>query len=264
MKINEKIIWITGASSGIGSALAIEMSKYNTKLILSSRNEEELSKIKEICEKNNSVCYVKRMDLSRTEEIDIAVKDILSKFGKVDILINNGGISQRSYAYETDFDVYRRVMEVNFFGNIYLTQKLLPSMIKNNSGHLVAVSSIVGKFGFPLRSAYSASKHALMGYYETLYFELNKTNIKVSIVLPGRINTNVSKNSLTKDGTKYDKMDAGQAGGMPAEQCAKKFIRGIEKDKKEILIGGKELFMVHLKRFVPYFFNKITNKIKPT
>ena len=264
MKINNKIIWITGASSGIGRALAIEMSYFDTKLILSSRNIEALNKVKEICEKNGSKCFVQKLDLSNPEDISIATENVFQNFDKIDILVNNGGISQRAFSYETDIEIDRKIMEINYFGSVALTKAVLPKMIKQKSGHILAISSIVGAFGFPLRSAYSASKHALHGFFETLYFELKQFNINVSIVLPGRVKTNVSKNSLTKDGSKYGKMDEGQEKGISAEKCAKKIIKGIERNKKEMLIGKKELLMVLLKRKLPFIFKLIVNKVKPT
>lgn len=264
MKIKNKNIWITGASSGIGRALAIEMSFFDTNLILSARNVEELNKIKEICEKNGSKCFVQSIDLGNSENILSASETVFQNFDRIDILINNGGISQRAFSYETDIEVDRKIMEVNYFGSIALTKAVLPKMIENKSGHILATSSIVGVFGFPLRSAYSASKHALQGFFETLYFELKKYNINSSIIIPGRIKTNVSKNALLKDGSTYGKMDEGQNSGISAEKCAKKIIKGIERNKKEILVGGKEIIMVFLKRKLPFIFNILANNVKPT
>lgn len=264
MKINNKTIWITGASSGIGRGLALEMSKYGTELILSARNVVELEKVKTECEQNGAKCIIQKIDLSNPQEIILATENIFSKIKNVDILVNNGGISQRAFSYETNIAVDRKIMEVNYFGSIALTKLVLPKMIEQKSGYIIAVSSIVGVFGFPLRSAYSASKHALHGFYETLYFELKQFNINVSIVLPGRVKTDVSKNALTKDGTKYGKMDDGQDSGISVEKCAKKIIKGINKNKKEMAVGGSELAMLFVKRRLPFIFNMIVNKIKPT
>ncbi len=265
MNFTDKNIWITGASSGIGKALAIELSKYNPTLILSSRNNEELLKTKEICEQNGAKCFIQLLDLSKVNEIPTIAETIINKFKTIDILINNGGISQRSLTEETSIKIDRKIMEINFFGNIALTKAVLPNMIKNKSGQIVTVSSIVGKFGFPLRSAYSASKHALHGFYESLRAEVEKKyNIKVNIIIPGRINTNISYNSIQKDGTKYNKMDEGQKNGIPAEKCAQKLIKAIIKNKKETLIGRKELLMVHIRTFFPRIFYNIVNKIKTT
>ncbi len=264
MKIENKTVWITGASSGIGRALAIEMSNYNTDLILSAITDEELVEVTDICTKNGAKCFPIAFDLGSSESINNAIEKVFEAHPQIDILVNNGGISQRAYAVDTDFNVDRKIMEINFFAAVSLTKAVLPKMVEQKSGHLVAVSSISGKFGFPLRSAYAASKFAIVGFFETLYFELKQYNINVSLIFPGRVNTNISKNALLKDGSVYGKMDDGQAGGISAEKCAKQIIKAIQRNKKETLIGGKELLMVYIKRFFPSLFNKIVNKIKPT
>ncbi|MBN2892990.1 MAG: SDR family oxidoreductase [Bacteroidales bacterium] len=264
MKIENKTIWITGASSGIGKALAIEMSKYNTSLILSSITDNELIEVTKTCKKNGAKCFPIAFDLESPESINNAIEKVFEVHSKIDILVNNGGISQRAFAVDTDFSVDRKIMEINYFAAVNLTKAVLPKMVAQKSGHLVAVSSISGKFGFPLRSAYAASKFAIVGFFETLYFELKQHNINVSMIFPGRVNTNISKNALLKDGSTHGKMDDGQAGGISAEKCAKQMIMAIQKNRKETLIGGKELFMVHIRRFFPSIFNKIVNKIKPT
>lgn len=265
MNFTDKNIWITGASSGIGKALAIEFSKYKPKLILSSRNVEELEKTKIICEKNGAECFITPLDLSKVSKIQTIANEVISKFNKIDILVNNGGISQRSLTEETSIDIDRQIMEINYFGNIALTKAVLPNMISNKSGNILTISSIVGKFGFPLRSSYSASKHALHGFYESLRVEVeDKYNIKVNIIIPGRIKTNISINSIQKDGSKYNKMDEGQENGISAEKCAKKIIIAINKNKKESLIGGKELIMVYLRQYLPRIFYNFVKKIKTT
>lgn len=192
-----KTIWITGASAGIGEAIAIEFAVYGAKLILSSRRKEELERVAEICRKSGSECFVYPFDLSISSEIQEVADKILNKFGKVDILVNNGGISQRSLIIETPMEVIRRIMEVDFFGGVILTKKVLPAMITNQYGHIIVISSVSGIFGFPLRSAYSAAKHAIHGFYETLWAELHENGINVTIVCPGRISTNISLSALT-------------------------------------------------------------------
>ena len=264
MKLQHKTIWITGASSGIGEAMALELSKRNNKLILSGRNKKKLEQIKSEISNSLSECEIITFDLANKNEIERAVEEVLKKHTNIDLLVNNGGISQRSFAKETDIDVDRKIMEINYFGNIYLTKKVLPSMIQKGSGQIAVTSSIVGKFGFPLRTAYSASKHALYGFYESLRLEVKEHNIDVSIICPGRIRTNISYHALDKKGKEHGKMDEGQEKGMPAIKSAKKIIKGLENGKKEILVGGKELIMVYLKRFVPSLFFKIAGKINPS
>ncbi len=264
MFYREKVVWIIGASSGIGKALAIEFSKHKAKLILSSRNEQELLKIKTQCEKNGAECMVLPLDLLKIDSFKNKTEQAISHYNIIDLLIINSGISQRSFIKDTALDIDRKIMEIDYFGNIAMAKTVLPYMIKQQYGHIVTMSSPVGYFGFPLRSAYSAAKHALHGFYETLRIEHQQDNIKVSIVTPGRVNTNISINAITQSGKKHGKMDDGQANAMSSEKFAKKMIKALAKDKKEILIGGKELIMIYLKRFFPFIFNNIVRKIKPT
>ena len=258
--LNNKTVWIIGASSGIGKSLAIDYAKLQAKLVISSRKVNELEKVKVECLKHTTNCAIIPLDLEKNSDYKHKVDEVIQKFKTIDYLIVNGGISQRSFAEETPLEIDRKLMEINYFGNIAITKAVLPHMIKQQSGHIVTVSSIVGKFGFPLRSTYSASKHALHGFYETLRFEHQKDNIKVTIVIPGRVKTNVSLNAINKNGEAHGEMDPGQDQGISPEECSKKMIKAIEKNKKEVLIGGKELLLVHLKRFLPFLFYKIANK----
>jgi short-subunit dehydrogenase len=178
------------------------------------------------------------------------------------VLINNGGISQRSLVAETRLSVDRKIMEVNYFGNIALTKGILASMIANKSGHIVNISSLVGKFGTPYRSAYAASKHALHGFYDSMRAELWNKNIEVTMVCPGFVKTNVSINALDKDGNKTEEMDDAQANGMLPETAANKIVWAIKKSKKELYLGGKEVYAVYLKRFFPSLFSKMIKKAK--
>lgn len=264
MQFQNKTIWITGASSGIGEALAYEWAKYSPKLILSGRNLDKLNEVKSLCESKGAQCTVVQLDLMNQESIEKAAKTVFDSFPKVDILVNNGGISQRSTAIETPIDVDRKIMETNFFGAVALTKQVIPSMVKHQKGHIVVISSIVGKFGFPLRTAYSASKHALQGYFDSLRAELKPDNIHVTMVSPGRITTNISVNAIDKDGKQHGIMDPGQANGMPSDVCAKKIVAAIKKDKKELLVGGKELIMVKIRKFLPGLYYKMASKVKPT
>ena len=178
--------------------------------------------------------------------------------------MNNGGISQRGLAFETDFEVDRRVMEVNFFGAVNLTKRVLPIMLKQRNGNLSVTSSVVGKFGFQQRTAYSASKHAVQGFFESLRTEVEKEGLKISIIIPGRVKTNISLHALEADGSEHGKMDAGQEDGVPVEDAARQIAKKLLLGKREILIGGKEIKLVHIRRFFPSLFYKIVAKIKHT
>lgn len=262
MIFTNKTIWITGASSGIGKAVAIELSKDNTNLILSDVNETGLAEVAEICKKNGSTTLIVPLDLSDEKSVETAAKKTLGNVSKIDCLYQFAGISQRSLVSETPLFIDRKIFEINFFGAIALTKAVLPAMIKNGGGQLAVTSSLVGKFGFPLRSSYSATKHALHGFFESLRAENKKNNIQVSIFIPGRVKTNISINAITKDGTSHGKMDAGQDTGITPEKAAKIIYRGLKKNKKEILVGGKELIMVHIRRFLPRLYYYLSSRIK--
>lgn len=265
MDFENKVVWITGASSGIGEALAYEYVNRGAKVIISS---PEVDKLHALNDNFNSLrpgsSLVVPIDLTRSNEIAAIVKKVIKQAGRIDILINSAGISQRSLVIETPVEIDRKVFEINYFGTIVLTKSVLPHMISKGGGTVVVISSIVGKFGFPLRSAYSASKHALHGFFETLRAELKKDNVNITIICPGRVKTNISVNAITKDGKPYGIMDKGQLKGISAEKCARKIIRAVKKNKKEVYIGGSELVMPYLKKYFPGLFNLLLTKVKPT
>lgn len=258
-----KVIWITGASSGIGEALAMTLAEHHTHLILSARNEYRLQEVAQKCEKAQSV-LVLPLDLLAIDSFEEKFQIIFQQYTKIDILINNAGISQRSLAKDTILEVDRKIMDVNYFGTIALSKVVLPHFLKQKSGKFVVISSLVGKFGTPLRSSYAASKHALHGFFDSLRAEVWKDNIKVLIVCPGFVKTEVSINALTADGSKQNTMDNAQANGLSAENCAKVIVKAIRKEKEEILIGKKEKYGVYLKRFFPQLFSRIIKKTKVT
>ena len=263
MNFTNKTIWITGASSGIGKALALELSKEKTNLILSDIDESGLIEVADSCNKNDCTSITIPLDLSNEKSIDSAVKSVLKKDLKVDCLYQFAGISQRSLVSETPLFVDRKIFEINFFGAVALTKAILPEMIKNGGGQLAVTSSLVGKFGFPYRSSYSATKHALHGFYESLRAENKTNNIDVSIFIPGRVQTNISVNAIDKEGKSHGKMDAGQATGITAEKAAKIICRGLKRNKKEILVGSTELLMVHIRRFLPRLYYYMSTRVKP-
>lgn len=257
-----KTVWITGASSGIGEALVHAFDKSKANIVISSRRADELEKVKNNCSDKNRI-FVLPLDLEKSDEFNSLTQKVIEKFGRIDILVNNGGISQRANAIETSLETDRKIMEVNFFGNIAIVKAVLPQMKKQGGGKIVVMSSIAGKFGFYLRSTYSASKHALHGFYESLRLEEEKNGISVLMVCPGKIKTDISLNALTGSGGSHNKMDSSQQNGMPAEDCAEKIIVAIEKNKEEVLIGRKEIKAVNLKRLFPKLFAKVIRKQKP-
>jgi dehydrogenase/reductase SDR family member 7B len=259
--LSDRVVWITGASSGIGEEAARQFNAAGATVILSARKQDQLERV----QKSLSVpsrSMVLPLDLEKTETFEKATRDVIAAFGRIDYLINNGGLSQRGEASETPLEIDRRIMEINYFGNIALTKAVLPQMQKQRSGHIVVISSVAGKFGFFLRSAYSASKHALQGFYESLLLEEAKNNIYVTLVYPGKINTPISLSALNSSGDAHGKMDHNQDTGMPVSTCVRKMIRAVRKRKKSILIGNREVLAVHIKRFWPWLFWTIIRKQK--
>ncbi len=263
MKFKDKVIWITGAASGIGEALAYRAAANGARLILSDVNETGLEAVAANCRAGGTETFPLPLDLSSRESLEKAIPAGLEKYGRVDVLINNGGISQRALTWETSLEVDYRIMNINYFGAVILTKAVLPVMLKQGSGHIAVTSSINGKFGFPMRSAYSASKHAVLGFFETLGIELAGKNIFVTVAMPGRVRTNISLHSLSADGKPHGKMDPGLASGIPAEVCARKYLDAIHKQKREILIGRKEVLLVPIRRFFPRVFFFLARKLNP-
>lgn len=263
MNFKNKTLWITGASSGIGRAFAIELSKKKCQLILSSRNKDSLDQVSKICKVNGSSTLVIPFDLGDENSVNHAANKVIDKNISIHGLYHFGGISQRSLVSETKLSIDRKIFEVNFFGTIALTKKILPILLKNKNAQIGVTTSIVGKFGFPYRSSYSATKHALHGFFESLRIENKKNGLIISFIVPGRIKTNISKNAIDKEGNSYNKMDPGQDKGKTTESTVKIIVNKLEKDKKEILVGGKEIIMVYVRRFFPSLYYYLSNKIKP-
>lgn len=264
MSFQNKVVWITGASSGIGKALAYVLNRRGAKVILSSRREQALVKVRNNAPGDRSDMHILPIDLAEAETLPGKTEHALSIYGHIDYLFNNGGVSQRSLITETDMEVVRQIMEINFFGTILLTRTVLPSMIERKSGHIVVTSSVMGKFGTRLRSAYAASKHALHGWFDCLRQEVYEHNIHVSIVCPGFVKTEVTLNALKGDGTRHGQMGRGQEKGMEPEEFARKLLPKILKEKEEIYLGGKEIYAIYLKRFAPKLLNRILRSIEVT
>lgn len=257
--LKDKIVWVIGASSGIGEEIAIQAAQQGATVILSARNLSALNNVQATL-KDSSKHLCLQIDLEDSSNFEIAVNQVIEKYNRIDYLFNNGGLSQRSTVAETPMEVDRRIMEINYFGNIALTKAVLPHFIQQKSGHIVVISSIAGKFGFYLRSAYSASKHALVGFYESLLLEEAKNNIHVTLAFPGKINTSISLHALNAKGEQHGIMDHNQATGMPVETCVKELLFAVQKNKKEVLIGNKEILAVKIKRFFPKLFWRIIRK----
>ncbi|PEN13489.1 short chain dehydrogenase [Longibacter salinarum] len=262
MNFRNALIWITGASSGIGEACAYDFSRRGARCILSARREDRLHEVREHCARPDEHLVVP-IDLAEPESIDAAAATVRLE-GVVDLMLHNAGISQRSLARETEDAVVRRLMEVNFFGTVRLNQAILPGMLARQSGHIAVVTSLVGKFGTPLRSGYAASKHALHGYFDSLRAEVFDDGIRITLVCPGFIRTQVSNNALTADGSAQGKMDPAQAEGMPPGDCARAIADAVVAAKDEVYVGGREVAGVYLKRLSPTLFNRLIRSVSVT
>ncbi len=258
-----KVVWVTGASSGIGEALAKAFAKEGAIIILSARREQELQRVKKELKLPDLNVLVLPFDLGNVSTFNSQTQKVIDTFGRIDILVCNGGISQRSLTKDTPLEIDRKIMEINFFGTITLVKSVLPYMLKQKCGQLIVTSSIAGKFGFYFRSTYAASKHALHGFFESLRMEVFNDNIKVMLVCPGKIRTHISLNAITEDGSTHSKMDEATEQGMSANECATQILNGIRNNEEEVFIGGKELRAIWVKRFFPKLFSKLIRRQKP-
>jgi len=261
--MNKHFVWITGASSGIGVGFAKYFAKLGYPIILSARRQEKLEDVKKQLPANVPVEIIP-LDLESSDQIEQAWQQIEEKNIQVGILINNAGISQRSLVMETSASVIRKMFELNFFAVVNLTQKVAKQMIERGDGHIISVSSLVGKFATPRRAFYSATKHALVAFMDALRAELWQQNIRVTTVCPGYVNTGLAFNALTGDGVPQNQQDDGQKNGLSVDAFVNKTMKKMNKGKDEIYVGGKELAGVYLKRFFPNFFNRLIRQVKVT
>ncbi len=262
MRHDNQVVWITGASSGIGAALAEAFSRQGARLVLSARRADELERVRARCERPDDH-FVLPLDMAGGD-FDRATADVLSRFGRIDVLVNNAGISQRSRVAETVLAVDRRIMEVNYFGVVGLTKAVLPVMQRQKGGRFVVISSLVGLVSTPLRSTYAASKHALHGFFEALRAEEHDHGIRVLMVCPGAIATDVSLHALSGDGREHGVMDPLQASGMPAAECARRILAALAQEQPQVVVAGREGIVVPLQRFLPSLYRRLVRRMKVT
>ncbi|EQA46890.1 KR domain protein [Leptospira broomii serovar Hurstbridge str. 5399] len=261
----DKVVWITGASSGIGEALVKELSGTGAKIVLSARRKEELERVQLENHLNNSNSLVLPLDLNDYKSLAQYPEKVIRKFGQIDVLINNGGISQRSLAHETDFSTYETLMNVNFYGNIALTLSSLPFLRDRKKGWIASISSVAGKLGVPYRTGYSAAKAALTGFFEALRAENHSQGIRITLVYPGFIQTQISQNALKGDGQKNGAPNLHTKATIKADECARKILNAIRDEKLEVVIAGpKEGFAIWMHKYFPSFFARILSRIKVT
>lgn len=251
----DSVTWITGASSGIGEALAVACAGDGHHLVISARREAELDRVAQRClqeARNGIEVLVLPLDVTDEGAMPEAVRRVVDRFGRIDLLINNAGIGQRSYCLETAMAVYRKILDVDVLGQIALTRAVLPTMLEEGSGHIAIVSSIAGKIGVPYRTAYCAAKFAVLGFFDALRAELSGTGIRITSILPGFVRTNISVAAMTGDGQEFGRTDQYIANGMDPDKCAKVILKGLKKGKPEFVVGdGPERWTPLLKRIFP-------------
>lgn len=261
--LKERTVLVTGASAGIGEEIAYRFAEAGSSLILTARRESELQRVAEKCLRLGAKkAIVKLCDMSQPQSIDELTGFMIDSSTLPDVLILNAGITQREKLFNTDIEVDKRLMEVNFFSNVRIIKNLKEHITSAKQINVAITTSISGVFGFPLRSAYASSKRALFGFFETL--ELEYPNVSSTFIIPGRINTDISYNAVTGNGQAYGKMDAGQAAAMSAYKCSKKAFRAIVNDRRKKLIGGFDLIMVHFYKFIPPLFYHLAKKVSAT
>lgn len=263
MDLRGKTIWLTGASSGIGEALAIALAAAGARLLLSARSLDKLEAVRQRCV-SPQLHRVAALDLSDASAVPARATAILAEHGPVDVLINNAGIGQRASVLDTALPVDRQIMEVNYFAAVALTRAVLPGLLTRPEAMVVSVASVMGKFATPRRSAYCASKHALVAFMDSLRAELSDSSLNVLTVCPGYIHTPFSISALKGDGSAQGQMDAGQLQGMAPEKCAAGIVRAMQRNRAELWIGGKEIFGVYLKQICPPLLRHLVSRVRVT
>jgi len=245
-----KVVWITGASGGIGEALALAAAARGARLVLTARRSAELERVRAACPQPDQVALLPA-DLERIEDAQVLAARAQAFFGPVDILVNNAGLSQRTTTLETSIEAYRRLLEIDFFAPVALTRALLPEMVARGSGHVVVVSSVFGKIAMARRTGYAAAKHALHGFFDCARIELGDRGIRFTLACPGFVRTGISVNALGPDGRAWGTVDADIGQGMLPATCAERLWRAVERDRYEVVIAGRERIAVWFKRFLP-------------
>jgi short-subunit dehydrogenase len=259
MQVQDRTVWITGASSGIGAALAVELAARGARLILSARRAEALEAVRARCA-HPERHRVLLLDLAEPDSLSAAVEAA----GPVDILVNNGGISQRARADQSLVRVDRQLMEVNFFAPVALTKAVLPGMKARHRGQIVVVSSLLGLYATPLRSSYAASKHALHGFFDALRAELHGEGIAVTLLCPGYVRTEISKNALSGDGSAHAALDEGVARGADPATVARRMAVAIEGDRAELVMTWGGVLARFLRATFPGLSRFLMRTLRPT
>ena len=265
MEFKNKIVWITGASSGIGESLAYTFAAKGAHLVLSARRETELQRVAETCQAQGVSVLVLPFDMVDLSSHGKQVEQVIQTFGRIDVLVLNAGVSQRSFVLDTKFDVYRNLFEVNFFSIVHLVQQVIPVFQNQHAGIFVPIASVAGRISTPRRAAYGATKHALIGFFDSVRAELHAHGVQVTTILPGYIRTEISLHAMNEHGEKYGKMDPNQAKGLDPQIAAQKMVEAVAAGKNYFFVGGAlERFGLFVQRLFPSVLPFMLRKIKNT
>jgi dehydrogenase/reductase SDR family protein 7B len=253
--MKNKVVIITGASSGIGEACAIAFANKGANLVIAARNLDKLNDVTSNVSKIGVEVLSVKCDVSVKSDCENLIAQTISKFGQLDILINNAGISMRAIFNNMDIDVLEKVMAVNFYGTVYCTKYALPHLLKTK-GSLVGVSSIAGFVGLPARTGYSASKYAMQGFLDALRTENLKTGLHVMVACPGFTASNIRNTALSADGSAQGETPREEAKMMTAEEVASHIVNGVEKKKRTLVLTSQGKLVVFLSKFFPKFVEK--------
>jgi len=246
----EQVVWITGASSGIGEALAYELARKGASLVLSGRRVAALEAVRARCERPEAH-WTLPFDMTDIDSLPERVAEVLARSGRIDMLINNAGVSQRSLVQDTQLSVDRQIFEADYFGPVALLKAVLPHMLANKSGHLVAVSSLAGLVATPYRSAYSSAKAALIAFHDALRAETADKGIKVTVLCPGFVATNIADSALVGDGSASAGRHPLPKSAMSPDTFARKAVEGLQSDRGLVVVAGRERLLWWLARVSP-------------
>lgn len=260
MKLEDRSAWITGASSGIGEHLAYTLAKKGMRLVLSARREAELERVRQGCVDPSKVTVLP-MDLLAIDTFESKAARAREAVGEIDLLVHNAGVTQRGLAHETSLEAVRRIMELNFFAVVALNAQVVPAMLERGRGHIAVVSSLAGHVGTPRRSTYSASKHALQGYFDSMRAEVRERGVQITMLCPGFVATPLTDSAVTADGSAYTG-DSNKKNAMSPARCAAEMVKAIERDENQRFIGGKELAARWIKRVNPDALAYLVRKLK--
>ncbi len=261
MRFSDQVVWLTGASSGIGAAAARAFATEGARVVLSSRDATALEQVRQTCARPADH-LVLPLDLRRSDTFPALVTAALAHCGRIDVLVNNGGVSQRALALETSEAVERAIMEVDYFGTVALTKAVLPAMRSRRAGRVAVISSVMGYVGTPGRSSYAAAKHALHGYFDSLRAELWRDGITITLLCPGYVRTAISANALGPRGEQHGRLDAATARGLAPERCAAALLAGLARRRREVYVGGWEVAGIYLQRFFPGLFARVVRRMR--